>query len=45
MKHAKHAQHYTPAPMNDEPNPLAVIGGAIVCAAALYLLTFLAFIF
>lgn len=44
MKHSNHAQHYTPEPMHAEPNPLAVIGGAFVCAAALYLLTFLAFI-
>jgi hypothetical protein len=37
-------EHYTPEPVHVEPHPLAVIGGAIVCAAALYLLTFLTFI-
>jgi hypothetical protein len=38
-------EHYKPEPVaNDEPSPLAIIGGAVVCAAALYLLTFLTFI-
>ena len=38
-------EHYKPEPVaNDEPSTLAIIGGAVVCAAALYLLTFLAFI-
>ena len=37
-------EHYKPEPTHKEPRPLAVIGGAIACAAALYLLTFLAFI-
>jgi len=38
-------EHYKPEPVaNDEPSTLAVVGGAVVCAAALYLLTFLAFI-
>jgi hypothetical protein len=32
-------EHYKP-----EPSTLAIIGGAIIFAAALYLLTFLAFI-
>jgi len=39
-----HREHYKPEPMQPEPHPLLVIGGAIVFAAALYLLTFLAFI-
>ena len=37
-------EHYKPEPMQSEPHPLLVIGGAIVFAAAVYLLTFLAFI-
>ena len=37
-------EHYKPEPMPKEPHPLAVAVGAAVCAAALYLLTFLAFI-
>jgi hypothetical protein len=38
-------EHYKPEPVaNDEPSTLAIIGGAIIFAAALYLLTFLAFI-
>jgi hypothetical protein len=37
-------EHYKPEPMHKEPNPLAVIGGAFLCAAALYLITFLSFI-
>ena len=39
-----HREHYKPEPVQPEPHPLAVVGGAAVCAAALYLLTFLFFI-
>jgi hypothetical protein len=40
-----HREHYKPEPVaNGEPSPLAIIGGAVVFAAAVYLLTFLAFI-
>lgn len=44
MKHSNHAQHYTPEAVYAEPHPLAVAVGALVTAAALYLITFLAFI-
>ena len=47
MKHSNHALHYIdlhPAPIERrEPNPLAVILGAFAAAAAVYLITFLAF--
>lgn len=44
MKHSNHAQHYTPEAVYTEPHPLAVAVGAAVGAAALYLITFFAFI-
>jgi hypothetical protein len=44
MKHSNHAQHYTPEPMHAEPNPLAVIAGALATVAVLYGITFLSFI-
>jgi hypothetical protein len=44
MKHHNHREHYTPEPMaKDEPSQFAVIGGAFVFAALMYLLTFLVF--
>jgi hypothetical protein len=39
-----HREHYKPEPMQSEPHPLLVIGGAIVFAAAVYLLVFIVFI-
>jgi hypothetical protein len=47
MKHRNHALHYidlNPAPVaNDEPHPLAIIAGAVVLAAGLYLITVVLF--
>lgn len=47
MKHSNHALHYLdlrPEPLERrEPKPLAVIIGAFAAAAAVYLITFLAF--
>ena len=44
MNHRNHAQHYTPAPVaNDEPHPLAVLAGAVVLTAGLYLITVVLF--
>ena len=47
MKHKNHALNYVdfyPAPIERrEPNPLAVILGAFAAAAAVYLITVLAF--
>jgi hypothetical protein len=44
MKHRNHTQHYTPAPVaTDEPGPLAIVAGAVVLAAGLYLITVVLF--
>ncbi len=46
MRNSKHKLTYIemyPEPLNREPSPFAVIGGAFVCAAVIYLLIFLAF--
>jgi hypothetical protein len=44
MKHSNHAQHYTPDPVTPaELSEWSVIGGALIFAALMYLLTFLAF--
>ena len=46
MKLSNHKLTYVelyPEPLEREPNPLAVILGAFAAAAAVYLITFLAF--